>query len=190
MLAMIMLFMVPYDIVNHLPFARHTIGFLWSEDRIPFMQWTFLIYISVYLQSLLVMRSMTKRFLKQALPIVAGMIAVALIGFILFPIQYPRELYTSGNQLIGLLRFVDGPSNCFPSLHVATTIFFAACYGMLTKSAQKRALMWLWSAAIIVSVLTTKQHYLIDIFGGIALATVCIYFFKRRVLSNKVYSKL
>jgi membrane-associated phospholipid phosphatase len=39
--------------------------------------------------------------------------------------------------------------------------------------------MWLWTVAIIISVLTTKQHYLIDVFGGLALAITVIFILKK-----------
>ncbi len=39
--------------------------------------------------------------------------------------------------------------------------------------------MWLWTALIVISVLTTKQHYLVDIVGGIVLVVPFIMILKK-----------
>jgi len=165
--------------VNHLPIHRHVIPFILGEGHIPFLPWTFIIYISVFLQGILVIRRIPKAMLRKILPYASGVIFVALIIFLIFPVEYPRMLYTSDNLLISLFRLTDGPGNCFPSLHVAITVLLSFCYMLVERSTLKRVLMWLWSIAVCISVLTTKQHYLIDIFGGIAITLPCMYILGR-----------
>jgi membrane-associated phospholipid phosphatase len=174
-------YMIPYMVANHLPLHRAVVPFLFHEDLIPFMPWTFIIYISVYAEALIVMRTIPARLLKRALPLFALMTTIAIFFFLFFPVEYPRMLYTSTNHFVSIFRITDGPGNCFPSLHVATTIFFAGLYSLKQGSNWEKALMWLWTIAVIISVLTTKQHYVIDVIGGIVLAVPFVWFIKNRI---------
>jgi membrane-associated phospholipid phosphatase len=175
----ILMYMIPYGIVNHLPLNRSIIPFLPGEALIPFLPWTFIIYISVFIQGLIIIRAMPRRMMKKAMMFAGGMVFAALMLFLFFPIEYPRMLYATDNWLINLFRATDGPGNCFPSLHVAITILLAFCYTLVEKSTWKKVFMWVWTIAICISVLTTKQHYIIDVLGGIAISIPCMYFVNR-----------
>jgi membrane-associated phospholipid phosphatase len=63
---------------------------------------------------------------------------------------------------------VDRPVNCVPSLHVAN-----ACVCALAL--QREGSTWhygapVWLALIMLSTLTTKQHFVIDVLAGVLLA--------------------
>lgn len=173
-------FLVLYGIVNHLPLHRHVIPFWFGENNIPFLPWTFIIYISAFVQGAIAIRYIPPVFLPKALVIALYMVIIGLIFFILFPIEYPRYLYPSANYLIESFRTSDASGNCFPSLHVATTLFLTSTYCLFEKSSVRKTLMWIWSIAIIISVLTTKQHYIVDILGGIILVIPCIFLLQKR----------
>jgi membrane-associated phospholipid phosphatase len=185
---MILLYLIPYLLVNHLPLVRHTIPFCCGEDRIPFLPWTFMIYCSAFVQAAIIIRLMPSRFLPKMILFAAGMMLTGIIIFLLVPIEYPRNLYPNTNALIALFRATDGAGNCFPSLHVAMTLFLAAGYGAIEKSSIKTILMWFWAGGIILSVLTTKQHYLIDIVGGAILAIPCMIFSRPILLGGRAQS--
>ncbi len=180
-IGIIILFLIPYGIVNHLPLDRYTIPFLFGEEHIPFLPWTFSIYISAFLQAVLVIRFIPRKLLLRALPLAFGMICIGLIAFLIMPIEYPRNLCPSTNSAIILFRATDTTGNCFPSLHVAMTLFLTACYYLIEKSLKKKLLMWTWTIAIIISVLTTKQHYVIDIAGGVVLAIPFMLLLKKKL---------
>jgi membrane-associated phospholipid phosphatase len=184
-ISIVIIFLIPYLVVNHLPIKRSIIPFILDEDRIPFLPWTFIIYTSVFIQEAVIIRQLPRVFLKKSLLVAFSMLAVGLIFFILIPIEYPRALYINSNSFITTLRFIDTPGNCFPSLHVAGAVFFAACYNMLSKSKMSKILMWIWTAAITLSVLTTKQHYLVDVFGGIILAIPFIIWVQKLKIADK-----
>lgn len=150
------------------------------ENRIPFLPWTFLIYISVFVQDAVIIRRIPAAQLRKTILLAAGMILIGLAFFVAFPIEYPRWLYQNNNGLVILFRNADGPGNCFPSLHVAVSMLLASYYSFIEKSLLKKVLMWLWALAIILSVLTTKQHYVIDIIGGIILSIPFIIILKRQ----------
>ena len=173
-LGLVILFLIPYLIVNHLPITRTTLPFLFHENLIPFLPWTFVIYFSAFIQELIIIRCIPKPLLLKTVWVGLVTLACGLIIFILFPTRYPRELYPSDNILINLFRMIDSPANCFPSLHVTGFILFSTCFSLLKKPIILNVLIWLWTIIVIISVLTTKQHYVLDIFGGILLSIPAI----------------
>jgi membrane-associated phospholipid phosphatase len=67
-----------------------------------------------------------------------------------------------------VLQAVDRPVNLFPSLHVANTCTCALALWRERRGWRRVALVW--AVAIASATLTTKQHLLVDLFGGLALA--------------------
>lgn len=110
---------------------------------------------------------------------------VWITGYVCF-LVYPTVLPRPGPNVIGqgffawCLRIVysaDGPRNNFPSLHVAH-----ACVSALTCWRVHRGVglaAGLWAALIALSTLFTKQHYVIDVISGLALAGVAYVVFLR-----------
>lgn len=174
-------FLVPYAIVNHLPLDRYTISFILGEERVPFLPWTFIVYISAFIQGAIIIRHAPPKFLPRAVFIASCMLLVGIMFFLLLPIEYPRSLYPNTNSLINFFRQTDAAGNCLPSLHVAMTIFLTSYYTLFEKSLLRKSLMWLWTVAIIISVLTTKQHYLVDIFGGIVLTIPFVTLLRKKI---------
>jgi membrane-associated phospholipid phosphatase len=70
-----------------------------------------------------------------------------------------------------LLLSVDTMVNALPSMHVAHTCLAAVALG--SRNRLWRIIAPMWAAMIIASTLTTKQHYAIDLPGGMALAAIC-----------------
>ena len=166
--------------MNHLPLKRDTVSFIFGEEFIPFLPWTFVIYLSAFFQSLLVMSYMPRSLLYKNLSVLSVAVMVGLILFLLVPLRFPRELYTSNNSFVTFFQKYDPSGNCFPSLHIVFTIVFSYVYSLMQKSNVSCSLMWIWCALIILSVLTTKQPYLIDVLGGIALAIPVILVIKKQ----------
>jgi membrane-associated phospholipid phosphatase len=68
---------------------------------------------------------------------------------------------------VHLLYALDPPRNCFPSLHLALAATGALAVARASRAAGAIAVAWL--AALAVSVLVVKQHYVVDAAAGIAL---------------------
>lgn len=181
-IGIIIFFLGLYSIVNHLPLQRYSIPFMFREDLIPFLPWTIVVYLSVFVQYFVVIYQIPDKFLGILTKRFLVLLGITLVMFIIFPIEYPRHLYSSDSFLITILRFADGPGNCFPSLHVIETIFITACYWFLEKNIWRKLMMVLWSMLIIISVLTTKQHYIIDIIGGIVLVIPFIFTMRKDLI--------
>jgi membrane-associated phospholipid phosphatase len=66
------------------------------------------------------------------------------------------------------LLTVDRPVNCVPSLHVANASVCA--FALRQEGTEWRYGAPVWLALIVLSTLTTKQHFFIDIAAGVLLA--------------------
>ncbi|MCE9625011.1 MAG: phosphatase PAP2 family protein [Deltaproteobacteria bacterium] len=102
---------------------------------------------------------------------VAGIFCFAC--FLLYPVKYQLrvELHPPYDFFTNILRFfywVDAPYNCFPSLHVALAVISA----LIIRRARPRLvpLYYLLAAIICASVLFMKQHYVLDVAGGLGVS--------------------
>ena len=141
---------------------------------VPFLRWTIWLYLSEYpLMSLAIWLGTDDR---ERSRLFYAFILAALIGltvFILWPTAVTREA-PGPDGITGLLwrwlYSVDTPANALPSLHVANTCLAAAC--LRRGGGAWRIVAPIWAVLIVLSTLTTKQHYAIDVAGGMALAAV------------------
>jgi membrane-associated phospholipid phosphatase len=96
--------------------------------------------------------------------------------FLFFPTVIERPPRPDGTSLAdGLYRWligIDTPANCFPSGHITAPAI--GCWFL----ARQRFRWWPGIVGVYsvlaVSVLTTKQHYVIDIAGGLVTAAIGI----------------
>jgi membrane-associated phospholipid phosphatase len=162
-------------------FGEHAVELpLWAIDRaVPFLPWTFIFYTSDYLLIFIaiLMISELSRFQAYA-RMCFWVLIISGLFFFFYPTTYPRPSYpTDENWLVslvmGLVGAADTPRNCFPSMHVALTA--VATLGVRYKGPRVFSLFCLWSLAIFVSTLTTKQHYFADILGGVGVVALSAF---------------
>jgi len=103
-----------------------------------------------------------------------SMLLATLFAVVIF-VCYPTSLMRPtppADGLLGLiwrgLHLADTSSNVFPSLHVA----LAAISGAVLWQAKRRVLAIAWPMLISISTLTTRQHIVWDVAGGLLLALV------------------
>jgi membrane-associated phospholipid phosphatase len=174
---------VLYGLANKLPLTTPAFLPLTAVDRaVPFLPWTVWLYTSDYL--LVLVAFVLCRRTEQAVRFLAAF-AAAVVGAVavqwVLPVAYPRDLYPlptppgPSEWLALLVRTVDSPLSCFPSLHVGLA-FVCAQAARRADPAGRRAVDWrwlglmAWATGIAASTLTFKQHYLVDVAGGLALA--------------------
>ena len=143
------------------------------DHEIPLIPWTFGIYLSLYVLSVSVVLLISERKAFAALTrMTLGGFVLCGLFFLFLPTAYPRPAYPVENNsvlsfMMGLIASFDTPNNCFPSNHVFMT--GVSTWIMRTKGPKWFYPYVLWALAIFVSTLTTKQHYFVDILGGLAI---------------------
>lgn len=105
----------------------------------------------------------------------ALMTSIALVVFWCLPTAIPNfTIDTSPGTTLHFLKTKDSAGNAFPSLHVSFAVFTAVLMTRQLRSVDAPgwvlALNWLWAAGIVYSTLATRQHVLLDVLGGTALA--------------------
>lgn len=108
---------------------------------------------------------------------------VCMVFYLAFPTTNTRpQIAAEGfwNQAMLMLYETDAADNLFPSIHCLVSWF---CYiglrGRKNISAGYKAASCIMAILVCISTLTTKQHVLIDVAGGIFLAEICVYIGKR-----------
>ena len=156
------------------------------DDIIPFVPWTVAIYLGCYLfwaaNYILGCRQderSTIRFIS------ADFLAklVCLVIFLVFPTTNIRPLVTGNSfweTVMLWLYDADPADNLFPSIHCLTSWFcFIAVRENPKVPGWYKVVSLLLAAAVCMSTLTTKQHVLLDVAGGIALAEGSYWFVRK-----------
>jgi len=110
------------------------------------------------------------------------------VVFFLYPTLGPRPERLAGDGfatwVLQLLYTCDPPLNCFPSLHVAHSMTTALVCARLHRGLG--VALGVWTALIALSTLYTKQHYVVDVAGGVALSGLACFIFLRGPLGGPV----
>ncbi len=167
-----------YLLVNRLvgdgPFHRLDLPL---DGRIPFVPPFVLGYILVYFTP-----ALSVFFLRNRAEMYRTFLAFGLNSlicfpiFLLYPVEYPRVQPIPDTVMGHLLAFVhvlDRPVNCFPSHHVSTA--FTTFFAVRRQDARWGALFGAIACLIAVSTLFVKQHYLVDVPAGIAVACLTLW---------------
>ena len=145
---------------------------VWS---VPYFPVFILPYCSVFPMPLAVLACIRDRhrFRRTALAMSAAILASG-VCFLALPLLPPRPPDPGAGAFGALAAFVwrlDVPTNLFPSLHVS--IAFLTAFAVGRERPRSRPWMLAWAALIAVSTLFVRQHYAIDVAGGIAIALIC-----------------
>jgi membrane-associated phospholipid phosphatase len=168
-----------YDLLNHGPhrlFLRSPI-----DDALPVVPLFVVPYVSLkpfLYGSLVIFLLFRARIFQSA---VLSMIATFLVSYLFFAFlqtYVERPVLTGGDTLTRMIRDVyagDHPFNDFPSLHVSLSVIMAIHWWRFS-----RTLRWpvaIWAGLIAISTVMVKQHYVVDIPGGLILAFGTSLFF-------------
>ncbi len=149
------------------------------DEWMPFLPWAFLVYLSDYILALIPILFIRSRPEFDAFArTVFSVLIVCGLFFYFFPTAYARPDYPEvSNPILGflmsLVAVADAPTNCFPSMHVATTT--VATWATRIWGRKVFALFVFWAILICWSTLATKQHYFWDILGGLSVGVVVAY---------------
>ncbi len=107
---------------------------------------------------------------------------VGFACFLVWPLAMERPEFEGtrfGESILRVVFAVDHPANCFPSFHA----FFAIIGAMFIHAYRpdhfrEYVAAYALAAAVVVTTITTGQHYFIDPLGGGLLAILCYYLSK------------
>lgn len=101
---------------------------------------------------------------------------VAGLTTIIFPTHAPRAYVYGGGLYSRMLRWHYGlnrPLSAFPSLHVGHSVVLSLFY---IVAVPELTLFWIFLAFMIsISTLFTKEHYILDVIGGVGLSVAVYY---------------
>lgn len=104
---------------------------------------------------------------------------VCCVFFLLLPTTNVRPVLYGDGIWVSLLQAVykmDAPTNLFPSIHCLVSWFsFIGIRGRKSVTKAYRVFSCLFAILVCVSTQVTKQHYIVDVFGGIAIAEITYY---------------
>lgn len=122
---------------------------------------------------------------------------ICLIVFLVFPTTNVRPYVEPDgfwNRVMLLVYAVDAADNLFPSIHCLVSWF---CYigirGNKTIPVWYQRFSCIMAILVCMSTLTTKQHVIIDVFGGILLAEICFRVGKQEKIYGayeRIYDKV
>jgi membrane-associated phospholipid phosphatase len=171
--------------VFYLGAARFGIGQPYRLDpsaidrAIPLLPSTIAVYLSQFAFLFLALWLQTdSRALTRIFCAIAAATILSCAIFVVWPTTIPRP--AARNPAFEALWLFDVPTNCFPSLHVALATIAAFFWP------RPRRMALIWAAGIALSTLTTKQHYAIDVVGGVIVSAVAIIACRRRFRDSGV----
>jgi membrane-associated phospholipid phosphatase len=142
------------------------------DERIPFAPAWSWVYSFLYYPAILYLNLVAEssgQFNRMAFSFIV-LLAVQMLCFALYPVATPQHwrsrvgAHSASTRFLKFVRYFDGPTNCFPSMHVSvatlTSLYFLPYAGPAAFA---------FPILIGISCVLTKQHYLIDLPFGAAL---------------------
>lgn len=165
------------------------------DDLIPFWPPSVMVYLGCYLfwviNYILIARQekeevcqfFTADFLSRV---------ICMVCYLAIPTTNTRPQVSEDgfwNLVMSFLYSVDAADNLFPSIHcLVSWLCYAGIRARKNIPEWYRGFSAVFAILVCISTLTTKQHVLLDVAGGVALAEICLYVGKKKVFWS-VYEK-
>lgn len=183
-LALLVLFVAVYGTTNWLAAQRADRLRLWFdwELRIALVPWMVWAYLSLAASFFLPMWVMDAAHIERLCKRLALATVASAVCFVLFPTElgYARaSLVPQYDLAYRVIHRLDLPHNLAPSLHVSWSAILLLSLRQVSRRWLRRAFES-WFALLVVSVVFTHQHHVLDVLGGMLVALLCY----RAVRSN------
>ena len=185
------------------------------DDSIPFIRTSIIIYGLYYLLFALMISATPRSKKGSieciyAFQTILTFTTICFLIFIFFPVEITsRKDIDIGEGIIATfyntLHLADPPYNTWPSLHVNHSVLLSWIFlhwiksgGGLLRFPEKSnefmnlmknkivpLLIWIICVLVIISTLTTKQHYILDIITGVFLGIFGIYYMKKCIIHTE-----
>ena len=118
---------------------------------------------------------------------------LGLIGYVLLPTAPPRFYRSIGfedtlaqlgslNHGSGLVELASNPYAAMPSLHAADALIVGIVLASVVRRWPFKVLWLLWPLWVWFSVMATGNHFWLDVFAGVVLASIALAVMYRRQL--------
>jgi hypothetical protein len=170
---------VPYFALQHFVFAAPRTPWITPLDlRIAFEPRWIWVYASLaLLVPLAPLLTPTRDGLARYVHGLAWLCVTSFVAFLVLPVAGPRPPEIPAQGLYAMIVAVDRPLNSLPSLHAGLTAYSLLHLARVATDARSAAagrrfvvLGVAWGVAILFSTLATKQHWVVDLPFGMALA--------------------
>ncbi len=173
------------------PFVNPRTIQLALDRQIPFLSIFLIPYLAMYfveslpyflIKEVVYLRKITRAYI--------AVMVITFAVFALFPIKMLRpEIIpkTFLDQGVLFIYTIDFPYNTFPSLHASLTFLAGLVIWHVHKA--QGAIILLLAGLISISTLFIKQHYVMDVAGGMVLAVIVYLIFSRNIFSRNKLSK-
>lgn len=181
---------VAYLLTNHLHRVEAMLLPMTAVDEwVPFLPNTIFIYTSDYF--LFLWAYMACKDIRETNKFAYAFMSLQFVSFFIFwawPTTFPRHLFplppvdqmnALGHQIFSGLRAIESPDSCLPSLHVSCC--YLAAFQFWHQGRKYFPFFLTWATLVAISTLTVKQHYVVDIVGGLAMAVIFYWIFHQRV---------
>jgi membrane-associated phospholipid phosphatase len=177
-LIVLLLLFLAYFLLNSLREPIHSLE-LTVDNRIPLLPAFVLPYLSLYVLLVIslwrFLKAETRIFTIAALAISLDLV-ISYLVFFFYQTRVERPVILGSDVSSSILRTIyslDKPFNAFPSLHTSLSTLLALLWGRIGSRIQPA--IALWAVFIIASTLFTKQHYIADVLGGVAVALISYF---------------
>ena len=165
-----------YQLTNH--WQRQpptTLPLTWLDQAIPLLEWTVWPYLLLAACTALPLCLSDRGEFKRCLTALACGYSLNLLIFAAWPTMLPRAGLPDGwhRVVFAWLYWLDSPANCFPSGHITAPL--VAFHALAIEHRKWRGPLWLGFAVLCPTILTTKQHYVVDLLGGLATGAFSIW---------------
>ena len=105
------------------------------------------------------------------------LLGISFLVYAFLPVTMERPDYSEqavGSVVMRWIVAIDAPANCLPSLH---TGFAVACAALVSRYRWPRfmvALFWVNAVVVMITTITTGQHYVVDLVAGVVAAFVAL----------------
>lgn len=182
LIVVLIMLKVMYLVINTLDMREHhLISHL--DNYVPFISWMAIPYVLWYFYiwgTLLYLLIKDKNlFITHSIAVILGQ-TISLIIFLIYPTYVIRPEVVGSDifsKLVILIYSNDNPVNAFPSIHVLQSVLtHVAILNLKDIKKSTKIFSYIFSTMVILSTITIKQHYVIDVVGGYLLATICAKF--------------
>ena len=171
------------------PFKAVELPMTYIDRLIGFHPFFTYIYVSFFLQLFIgVVYTDEDISLKCAGAIVLNACMASPV-FYFFPTTMTTAFFNEGHHtthfMSVFIRSLDKNYNCFPSIHIANSLV-ASVYFNVRRSRPWQVISVLWFILIAWSVISTRQHYFIDVIGGLTVAVTSMSIINRTTSRNQL----